>query len=81
MPQNESKPILSSALTLKKISFLLLLKYKAESILAGILAKRLGKPWSSLKPLYLHILSPVKEHAERRKIFFKSCNNRRLFDI
>lgn len=67
LSQNKSKRILSFALTLKKISFLFLLKYKAESMLAGILVKRLGKPWSSLKPVYLHTLSSVTEHAGREE--------------
>lgn len=58
---SEKKKQVNVALTLKKISFLFLLKYKAESILAGILVKRLGKPWSSLNPEYLHNLSSVKK--------------------
>lgn len=66
------------ALTLKKMSFLFLLKYKAESILAGILAKRLGKPWSSLKPVYLHTLSSVKEQVESEK-GIKHCDDGRSF--
>lgn len=55
------------ALTLKNSSFLFLLKYKAESIFAGMLVKRLGKPLSSLNPVYLHTLSPVSGHFERKE--------------
>ena len=59
--------MLSFPLTLKKISFLFLLRYKAESIFAGMLDKRLGKPWSSLKLVYLHTLSPVNGHVEKKR--------------
>ena len=65
---NMSKQIWYLVLTLKKISFLFLLKYKAESMLAGMLFRRLGKPWSSLKLVYLHTLSSVKENIKKDKM-------------
>lgn len=67
MSQNVSLQMFSSALTLKKRSFLFLLRYKAESIFAGMLVKRFGKPRSSLKSVYLHTLSPLINHVQWKK--------------
>lgn len=50
--------------TLKNIIFLFFLKYKAESTLTGTLTSCLGKPWSSLKPVYLQNLSAVEAQRE-----------------
>lgn len=53
------------ALTLKKSSFLFLLKYKAASTSAGMLVRRLGKLRSSLNLVYLHTLSPWRDERVR----------------
>lgn len=39
-----------------------------------MLDKRLGKPWSSLKPVYLHNLSPVKGCLQRKDTWIQKTH-------